>query len=57
MELAVDLTAAQYEALHDGRRATGLEYLPHHEFVIDKVGHTDQRQFQDLGIEYYRYVG
>lgn len=57
MELAVDLTAAQYEALHDGRRATGLEYLPHHEFVIDKVGRTDQRQFQDLGIEYYRYVG
>ncbi|HSD70613.1 MAG TPA: hypothetical protein VLB07_13735 [Woeseiaceae bacterium] len=57
MEMAVDLTAAQYEALHDGRRPTGLEYLPHHEFVIDKVGRTDQRQFQDLGIEYYRYVG
>jgi hydroxymethylglutaryl-CoA synthase len=57
MELAVDLTAAQYEALHDGRRVTGLDYLPRHEFVIDKVGRTDQRQFQDLGIEYYRYVG
>jgi hydroxymethylglutaryl-CoA synthase len=57
MELAVDLNAAQYEALHDGRRVTGLDYLPSHEFVIEKVGHTDQRQFQDLGIEYYRYVG
>lgn len=57
MELAVDLNAAQYEALHDGRRVTGLDYLPSHEFVIEKVGRTDQRQFQDLGIEYYRYVG
>jgi hydroxymethylglutaryl-CoA synthase len=56
MEFAVDVTAPQYEALHDGRRAAGLDYLPRHEFVIDKVGHTDQRQFQDLGIEYYRYV-
>jgi hydroxymethylglutaryl-CoA synthase len=57
MELAVDLNAAQYEALHDGRRVTGLNYIPRHEFVIDKVGRTDQRQFQDIGIEYYRYVG
>jgi hydroxymethylglutaryl-CoA synthase len=57
MEFAVDLDASQYEALHDGRRVIGLSYLPRHEFVIDKVGHTDQRQFQDLGIEYYRYVG
>jgi hydroxymethylglutaryl-CoA synthase len=56
MEFAVDLSAPQYEALHDGRRAAGLDYLPRHEFVIDKVGRTDQRQFQDLGIEYYRYV-
>ncbi|MDH5501191.1 MAG: hydroxymethylglutaryl-CoA synthase, partial [Gammaproteobacteria bacterium] len=57
MEFAVDLNASQYEALHDGRRAAGLDYLPRHEFVIDKVGNMDQRQFQDLGIEYYRYVG
>jgi hydroxymethylglutaryl-CoA synthase len=57
MEFAVDLTQSQYQALHDGRRASGVEYLPRHEFVIDKVGDTDKRQFQDLGIEYYRYVG
>jgi hydroxymethylglutaryl-CoA synthase len=57
MELAVDLNQEQYEALHDGRRITGLSYIPQSEFVIDKVGRSDQRQFQDIGIEYYRYVG
>ncbi|MGH8221475.1 MAG: hydroxymethylglutaryl-CoA synthase [Woeseiaceae bacterium] len=57
MELAVDLTAEQYVALHDGRRVQGLDYLPREEFVVDKVGRTDKRQFQDVGIEYYRYIG
>lgn len=57
MELAVDLNQEQYEALHDGRRVTGLSYIPQSEFVIDKVGQSDHRQFQDIGIEYYRYVG
>jgi len=57
MNHAVDLNASQYEALHDGRRPSGLNYIPRHEFVIDKVGNSDQRQFQDMGIEYYRYVG
>jgi hydroxymethylglutaryl-CoA synthase len=56
MEFAVDLNERQYAALHDGRRVTDLDYLPKNEFVIEKVGRTDQRQFQDLGIEYYRYV-
>ena len=27
------------------------------EFVIDRVGGSDERHFADLGIEYYRYVG
>ncbi|MFQ6004402.1 MAG: hydroxymethylglutaryl-CoA synthase [Woeseia sp.] len=57
MEFAVDLDCEQYEALHDGRRVTGLDYLPKDEFIIEKVGKTEERQFQDLGIEYYRYVG
>jgi hydroxymethylglutaryl-CoA synthase len=57
MELAVDLNQEQYEALHDGRRVRGLSYIPQSEFVIDKVGQSDHRQFQDIGIEYYRYVG
>jgi hydroxymethylglutaryl-CoA synthase len=57
MELAVDLNREQYEALHDGKQVSGLAYIPQNEFVIDKVGQSDQRQFQDIGIEYYRYVG
>jgi hydroxymethylglutaryl-CoA synthase len=56
MEFAVDLNEDQYTALHAGRRAPSLDYLPSNEFIIDKVGRTDERQFQDLGIEYYRYV-
>ena len=56
MEFAVDLSEKQYTALHDGRRVTGLAYLPKDEFIIEKVGRIDQRHFQDLGIEYYRYV-
>ena len=57
MESAIDLDESQYIAMHDGRRATNLDYLPQQEFVIDKVGQSDDRQFQDIGIEYYRYVG
>ncbi|MEM7500722.1 MAG: hydroxymethylglutaryl-CoA synthase [Pseudomonadota bacterium] len=57
METAVDLSEQQYADLHDGRRVKGLTHVAHDEFVIDRVGHHDQRQFQDLGIEYYRYAG
>ncbi len=56
MDLAIDLDQKQYEALHDGRRVAGLEYLPNSEFVIDRVGRTEERHFSDLGIEYYRYI-
>jgi hydroxymethylglutaryl-CoA synthase len=57
MEPAIDLNRAQYEALHDGRRVKDLIYAPRNEFVIDRIGHADERHFSDLGIEYYRYVG
>ena len=57
MEFTVDLDESQYAALHDGRRVTNLDYLPRDEFIIDKVGHREDRQFQDIGIEYYKYVG
>ncbi|HUD96438.1 MAG TPA: hypothetical protein VMO24_02775 [Woeseiaceae bacterium] len=56
MEFTIDLNREQYESLHDGRRVAGLDYLPRNEFIIDRVGRTDQRLFQDLGIEYYRYA-
>ena len=57
MTTVVDLDFEQYKALHDGRRAPGLDYIPRDEFVIANVGQSDERHFSDLGIEYYRYVG
>ena len=57
MKFAVDLDFEQYKSLHDGRRPKGLDYVPRNEFVIDYVGDTDDRHFNNLGIEYYRYVG
>jgi hydroxymethylglutaryl-CoA synthase len=57
MSFTVDLNIDQYQALHDGRRVNGLEYAPRKEFIIDRVGHSSDRHFTDLGIEYYRYVG
>ena len=56
MKFAVDLNFEQYKALHDGRRATGLDYIPNNEFVIERVGTHDERHFADLGIEYYKYI-
>ena len=56
MELTLDLNREQYEMLHDGRRVQGLDYVAHNEFVIDRVGVSNERQFSDLGIEYYRYI-
>ena len=44
------------KALHDGRRVTGLDYLPRNEFVIDRVGVSEERHFSDLGIEYYKFI-
>ena len=56
MELTLDLDREHYEALHDGRRVEGLDYIARNEFVIDRVGNTNDRHFSDLGIEYYRYI-
>ncbi len=56
MSLTLDLRRDQYEALHDGRHVGNLDYVPHNEFVIERVGNADDRHFSDIGIEYYRYV-
>jgi hydroxymethylglutaryl-CoA synthase len=53
---AVDLSQAQYEALHDGREMPDFEYSPKQEFRITHVGTQYDPGFQDLGIEYYEYV-
>jgi hydroxymethylglutaryl-CoA synthase len=52
----IDLTREQYEALHDGREVE-LDYQPQDEFAISHVGEKYDPSFQDLGVEYYQYVG
>jgi hydroxymethylglutaryl-CoA synthase len=52
----IDLTREQYEALHDGRVVVGLDYAPRKEFIITHVGECYDASFQDLGVEYYKYV-
>ncbi len=53
---ASDLTEAQYTAMHDGRRVVDLNVVEQAEFIIEDVGRREDRHFQDVGIEYYRYV-
>lgn len=53
---AIDLNQQQYEAVHDGLDAVGLDYSPRGEFAILRVGETYDSGFQDLGVEYYGYA-
>ncbi|MEL7309951.1 MAG: hydroxymethylglutaryl-CoA synthase [Pseudomonadota bacterium] len=55
LEGPIDLTQAQYEALHDGRRVRDLAASHNDEFVISAVGDQTDHRFQDIGIEYYRF--
>lgn len=56
LEGAIDLTQEQYEALHDGKEVRGLASRSRPGFVIDRIGQSNAAEFQDYGIEYYRYV-
>lgn len=53
---AIDLTREQYEALHEGKPFTGMQASPSG-FAVDHVGRRNERDFQDIGIEYYRFAG
>ncbi|MEM7612194.1 MAG: hydroxymethylglutaryl-CoA synthase [Pseudomonadota bacterium] len=55
LENPIDLTQSQYEALHDGRYIDDLPMSATDEFFVAGVGRAIDRQFQDLGIEYYEY--
>jgi hydroxymethylglutaryl-CoA synthase len=57
LERAVDLDQSGYKSLHDGRDGTGLGIVPENEFRIVRVGEIYEEGFQDLGVEYYEYVG
>ena len=52
---AVDLDETQYRALRKGNRAE-LNYQPSDEFVVERVGAAEGADFQDKGIEYYRFI-
>ena len=56
MKGSIDLTQDQYLAMRDSDRDVGPAYQPAGEFVVDRIGKMDSSGFQDLGIEYYRYV-
>jgi hydroxymethylglutaryl-CoA synthase len=55
LEGAIELTREQYEQRHDGREIE-IDYVPNNEFVIERVGHRVTGDFQDIGVEYYRFV-
>lgn len=53
---AIDLNQEQYESLHDGAEVHDLSETPRSGFVIERIGDQDSADFQDYGIEYYRYA-
>ena len=52
----VDLTEAQYLALHEGRSSDLVPVPASGEFIVERIGTTDGPDFHNLGVEYYRYV-
>ncbi len=52
---AIELSEEQYRLLHAGSTAD-LDYQPRDEFIVERVGAASGAQFQDKGIEYYRFV-
>jgi len=55
LDAAINLTRNQYESIHDGIQVD-LDYEPVAEFVISHVGDQYEKGFQDLAVEYYKYV-
>ncbi|GLQ45042.1 hypothetical protein GCM10007862_00930 [Dyella lipolytica] len=53
---STDLSRQQYEALHDGKHIE-LDCPPRDQFVIARTGSTYEVSFQDLGVDYYDFVG
>ncbi|CAJ1026955.1 putative Hydroxymethylglutaryl-coenzyme A synthase N terminal [Leishmania utingensis] len=57
LESPVCLDRAQYEALHTGAEKNDLAKDSRKmEFVIDRLGNRNEATFQDVGVEYYRYI-
>ena len=56
LEGAVDLSEQQYLALRQGRTPPDLDTRLQAGFVVERVGCRSDGDFQDAGVEYYRYV-
>lgn len=56
LEGALDLTRDQYEALHDGQALPGVGAPASGVFFVDRIGEIGHGDFQDVGVEYYRYA-
>ncbi|HEY9498736.1 MAG TPA: hypothetical protein VIQ78_06915 [Terrimesophilobacter sp.] len=52
----IDLTEAQYLALHEGHSSDLVPVPAGGEFIVERIGATDGPDFHDLGVEYYRYI-
>jgi hydroxymethylglutaryl-CoA synthase len=57
LQPSMDITADQYLALREGRQPDELCIDHAGEFIIDHIGSRSDRSFQDIGVEYYRYLG
>lgn len=57
LENPINVDKAQYEALHTGAEKSDLA-KDHRkmEFVIERLGSRNEAAFQDVGIEYYRFI-
>jgi hydroxymethylglutaryl-CoA synthase len=53
---AIPLSETEYAALRDGNPPTGTPTVVSGEFVVERVGCDTGSRFQDVGIEYYRYI-
>jgi hydroxymethylglutaryl-CoA synthase len=56
LENTIDLTEPQYLALRDRADTDDLGFSASNECIVTHVGHSKGTGFQDVGIEYYRYI-
>ncbi|MEC9374877.1 MAG: hydroxymethylglutaryl-CoA synthase [Pseudomonadota bacterium] len=56
MKNPINLSEDQYLALRNYEEGLDLNYEPNQEFVIDRIGSENQDDFEDNGIEYYRFI-
>lgn len=56
MSFTIDINKEQYIDLHNGKSLERLNYELKNEFIIERVGNSAQKNYQDIGIEYHRYI-